>query len=89
MDYARMLRAMRHCIEAERLGTKLVTIIRHIHSPNHKSTIEADQLLAEVKGRYVSVLPNCKLFQALRNENDEEISVVCCQGPSHTAEAGR
>jgi hypothetical protein len=74
MHYAEMLRATLHFIEAERLVTKLVTIIRRVHGPDHKSTIEADELHAKLKGRYVSVLPDCKLFQALRYE--KEVCVV-------------
>jgi len=76
MHYASMLWAIHHFIEAERLATKLVPIIRRVHGPDHKSTIEADELLAKLKRRYVSVLPDCKLFQALRYENDVEVCVV-------------
>ena len=70
---------MYHCIEAERLVTKLSTISRRVHGPDHKITIKADELLDICKERYVIVLPENKPFQALRYENDGEICVV--QGP--------
>jgi hypothetical protein len=77
--YAEILFCMYHCIEAERLVTKLSTISRRVHGPDHKITIKADELLDKCKERYVIVLPENKPFQALRYENDGEICVV--QGP--------
>ena len=68
-----------HCIEAERLVTKVATISRQIHGPDHKITIEADVLLEKCKARNVLVLPECLMFQALRYENSGQICVV--QGP--------
>ena len=74
--YAKQLRVANHCIEAERLITKLATISRRVHGPNHKITIEADELLKEIKERYIYVFPDNKSFQVLRYENDGEICVV-------------
>ena len=77
--YAKSLWDANHCIEAERLATKLATISRRVHGPDHNVTIESNDLLEECKERYVIVLPDMKPFQALRYENDGEICVV--QGP--------
>jgi hypothetical protein len=76
LTYANGLRGDNHCIEAERLVTKLATISRRVHGPDHKITIKADELLDICKLRGVIVLPDCKLFQALRYENDGEICIV-------------
>jgi hypothetical protein len=59
--------------------TKFATISRRVHGPDHKISIEAAELLKEVKVRFVNILPDMKPFQALRYENDGEICVV--QGP--------
>jgi len=77
--YSRGLWNANHCIEAERLITKLATMSRRVLGPDHKITIEAVELLDIFKLRGVLVLPGPKLFQALRYENDGEICVV--QGP--------
>ena len=77
--YAKCLWDANHCIEAERLVTKLATISRRVLGPDHKITIDAVELLKEVKVRFVNILPDMKPFQALRYENDGEICVV--QGP--------
>ena len=74
--YAKRLRYEDHCIEAERIITKLSTISRRVHGPDHKVTINATELLEKCKERYVLVLPDNKHFQALRYENDGEICVV-------------
>jgi len=76
LQYARLLWSMSHCIEAERLVTKLSAVSRQVHGPDHKTTIEADELLKKCKERCVYVLPDNKPFQALRYENDGEICVV-------------
>ena len=76
LTYAKGLWNANHCIEAERLVTKLATISRRVHGPDHKITIEAVELLDICKERYVIVLPDDELFQALRYENDGEICVV-------------
>ena len=77
--YAQSLWDDNHCIEAERLVAKLATISRRVHGPEHKTTMKAEELLKEVKVRFVNILPDMKPFQALRYENDGEICVV--QGP--------
>ena len=74
--YARQLWDAKHCIEAERLVTKLATISRRVNGPEHKVTVDADVLLQLCKERFVVVLPNGQRFQALRYENDGEICVV-------------
>jgi hypothetical protein len=63
-------------IEAERLAIKVATASRQVLGPHHEITIEADKLVDKCKVRSVSVLPDCKLFQALRYEKDGEICVV-------------
>jgi hypothetical protein len=77
--YAKGLRYEFHCIEAERLVTKLATMSRRVHGPDHKITIDADKLQKQFMARHVFVLPDDKLFQALQYEKDGEICVV--QGP--------
>jgi hypothetical protein len=74
--YAKGLWGDNHCIEAERLLTKLATISRRVHGPDHKTTIKTVELLNIFKLRVVIVLPDCKQFQALRYENDGEICIV-------------
>ena len=74
--YAKQLRVANHCIEAEQLVTQLDTISRRVHGPDHKTTIDADEVLVKCKERFVIVLPECQMFQALRYENDGEICVV-------------
>ena len=64
-------------IEGERLITKLSTTSRRVLGPDHKITIESDQLLKDCKARYVIELPEMDyIFQALRYENDGQICVV-------------
>ena len=80
LGYAQLLwRFGRSTIEAERIATKLATISRRVHGPEHSITVEADKLLKECKERRVAVLPHGDSFQALRYENDGEICVV--KGP--------
>jgi len=74
--YAKQLRVANHCIEAEQLVTQLDTISRRVHGPDHKTTIDADEVLVKCKERFVIVLPECQMFQVLRYENDGEICVV-------------
>jgi hypothetical protein len=74
--YALRLRVDNHHIDAEKLVTKLFTISRRVHGQDHKTTIKTDKLLKKCKERYVVVLPDDKVFQALRYENDGEICVV-------------
>ena len=74
--YAKGLRYEDHCIEAERLVTKLSTISRCVHGQGHKVTIDADKLQKQFMARYVTFLPDDEQFQALRYENDGEICVV-------------
>jgi hypothetical protein len=74
--YAQQLRKIKHCIEAERLATKLAMISRQVHGPEHNITIEAAELLELCKERYVFLLPDMKPFLALQYENDGEICVV-------------
>jgi hypothetical protein len=75
LNYANVQQKV-NCIEAERLVRKLVTISRRVHGPDHKVTIKGDKLLELCKERYVIVLPDDKVFEALRYENDGEICVV-------------
>jgi hypothetical protein len=74
--YAKLLWDANRCIEAERIITKLSTISRRVHGPDHKVTINATELLEKCKERYVLVLPDDKVFQALRYENDGEMCVI-------------
>ena len=74
--YALRLRVDNHFIEAEKLVTKLFTISHRVHGQDHKTTVEADKLLKKCKERYIIVLPDDEIFQALRYENDGEICVV-------------
>ena len=77
LKYATGLRIAHHCIEAERLVTKLATIGRRVHGPEHNITIEAVGLLEKCKERYVIVcMPDSKTFQALRYENGGEVCVI-------------
>jgi hypothetical protein len=76
-SYVKVLGGARHCIEAERLATKIATISNQVHGPHHTTTIMANESLERCKRRCVIVLPDDdKLFQALRYENDGEICVV-------------
>ena len=63
-------------IEAERLIVKLAAISQRVHGPGHNCTISLDEKVKECKSRYVIVMPDDKLFQALRYENDGEMCVV-------------
>ena len=82
LKYATGLRIAHHCIEAERLVTKLATIGRRVHGPDRKNTIKAG-LLEKRKERYVIVcMPDSTTFQALRYENGGEVCVVT--GPMTT-----
>jgi hypothetical protein len=74
--YAKLLHDEGCHIEAERIVTKLTTVSRRVLGPDHKTTIEADELLKKCRERIVTVLPQNKLFQALRYENDGEMCVV-------------
>ena len=74
--YAKALWDANRCIEAEQLVTKFATISRRVHGPDHKITIKATELLEKYKDRYVIVLADDGLFQALQYENDGEICVV-------------
>ena len=69
-----------HCvIEAERLIVKLAAISHRVHGPGHSCSISLDEEVNECKSRYVIVMPDDNLFQALRYENDGEFCVV--RGP--------
>jgi hypothetical protein len=63
-------------IEAERLSVKLAASSRRVHGPGHNCSMSLDEQVKECKSRYVIVMPDDKLFQALRYENDGEICVV-------------
>ena len=78
-NYARALRFACHCIEAERLLTKLATISRSVLGPHHKLTIEVDEYLENCKLRQVLSFPDKHTFHALRYENNGDICVI--QGP--------
>ena len=76
-SYVKVLLIAWHCIEAERLATKIATIVHQVHGPHHTTTIMAYELLERCKRQCVIVLPDDdKLFQALHYENDGEICVV-------------
>jgi hypothetical protein len=77
--YARALWSQDCYIKATRLVTKLVPVSRRVLGPEHRSTIEADEILEKCNERYVRVLPAGKLFQALQHKNDGEMCVV--KGP--------
>jgi len=47
--YSRGLRGDSHCIEAERLVTKLSAVSRRVLGPDHKTTIKANEVLKESK----------------------------------------
>ena len=76
LSYAYLLRSKNRLIEAERLAIKVAAASRQVHGPHHKITIDADEVLVKCKERFVIVLPECQMFQALRYENDGEICVV-------------
>ena len=63
-------------IKAERLSVKMAASSCRVHGPGHNCTISLDEKVKECKSRYVIVMPDDKLFQALRYENDGEICVV-------------
>jgi hypothetical protein len=75
LTYAKWLQSV-SCIESERLATKLATISRRVHGPDHKTTTELVELLKKCKERIVVILPDAERFQALRYENEGEICVV-------------
>jgi hypothetical protein len=80
LNYARILRRVKHHIDAERLAIKVATASRQVHGPHHNFTIEADELLKKCMERFVIVLPEMdQVFLALRYENDGEVCVV--KGP--------
>jgi len=76
LHYARLLRDRSYHLEAERLFTKVATASRQVHGPEHKTTLEANELLEKCKERYVHVFPDRKVFQALWYENDGETCIV-------------
>ena len=76
LAYAIFLRSANRHIEAERLAIKVATVSRRVFGPEHKYSVEADELLKKCRKRYVFVPPDDKRFQALRYENDGEICVV-------------
>ena len=65
LTYATMLWDAKHCIEAERLAIKVATVSHRVFGPEHKYSVEADELLEKCRKRYVFVPPDDKRFQAL------------------------
>ena len=63
LAYARVLWDENCRIEAERLVTKLATISRRVHGPDHKVTVEADELVNNYMERQVFVLPETNNFR--------------------------
>jgi len=61
LHYAHMLECEHH-LEAKRLFTKVATASRQVHGPEHKTTLESNELLEKCKERFVWVLPEKKLF---------------------------
>jgi hypothetical protein len=78
LDYVKELKKVDRSIEAERLAMKLAIDSRRVHGPEHNCTLSADEVLEDCKTRFV-LMPDGKLFQAMRYENDGEICVV--KGP--------
>ena len=70
LNYAIFLHSMNRYIEAKRLAIKVATGSCQVHGPNHKITIEADELLNKCNERFIYVFPENKPFQALRYAND-------------------
>jgi len=63
-------------IKAERLIVKLAASSRRVHGPGHNCSTSLDEKVKECKSRYVFVMPDDKLFQALGYENDGEMCVI-------------
>jgi hypothetical protein len=72
--YASLLWDLSHHLEAERLAIKVATASCQVHGPNHKSTIDADDLRQKCTSRCVFV--DDKLFQAIQYENDGETCLI-------------
>jgi hypothetical protein len=70
LNYATQLVQAHRGIEAERLIVKMAASSRRVHGPGHNCSISLDEKVKECKSRYVIVMPDNKLFQALRYEND-------------------
>lgn len=73
-------------LQSERLLTKLTTLCRRVHGPDHRLTLKAEMYLQECKVRYVMVNHQLewKTFEALRYEEDGEVCVV--KGPINEQE---
>lgn len=71
-----MLELVDHAIKAERLITKITTISQRVHGPEHNCTLCADALLGKFQKRYVTLIHENTLFQALQYENDGDICIV-------------
>ena len=71
MDLARALDRANHCLEAEKLITRLTLKFRRINGPNHKRTKTAEKLLGLYRARYVYAQFKHQwfMFQALRYED--------------------
>ncbi len=76
LNYVTKLVQAHRGIKAERLIVKLTASSRRVHGPGHSCSISLDEKVKECKSRYVFVMLDDKLFQALRYENDGEICVV-------------
>jgi hypothetical protein len=50
LQYSEILWDAGNCIIAEQLATKLLTISRHVHGPEHKVTLRAEELIGNDRG---------------------------------------
>ena len=79
LQYSEILWDAGNCIIAEQLATKLLTISRHVHGPEHKVTLRAEELIGNERFKQwiVSVFPDgTKKFQALQYKHDGNICVI-------------
>ena len=76
MQYANLLSMFGRHIETERLAAKLAPASRRVHGPDHTITIDTNELLNKCKKRCIVVLPENKLFHALRYESGGTVCVA-------------
>ena len=81
IELSENLRQEKHGIEAQCLATKLSASCRQVLGPNHAYTKRIDKILSACKERLVIVFPDptkpdWKRFNALRYEDDGDVSVL-------------
>ena len=76
MQYANLLSMFGRHIETERLAAKLAPASRRVHGPDHTITINTNELLNKCMKRCIVVLPENKLFHALRYESGGTVCVA-------------